>query len=517
MVKYIVELTERNGRNMEYILIGTIVAVVVIVTVLIINKRKKTREESSTGIEQIPVMEEAKDNEQEGKKEKPQTAPLDAQIRFIVEKQIIPMKLNTDPIYITTSIIAEKGKYINNFYKNLYAQQKKECPYSDDDFTVSKPYKIGGAQAVKIDMPQKNIAVQLAKSAYIIYNESFTKVAWVSEELCPDGLYRLFSHIDSEREDLGVVGDDIEEKLINLVEDEEIKQEKFSDVLDKLMLSAPVAKKALPTDPQEIKQHSAVFMNALMHTQKLKQEGKRDEALKLIKQIIITEAPQYINSNEKMYHCFRNTYEVLLYANLYHPVNHETGEKKQLEAMQVDMAGAYLILGAMMLEEKKYDEAIEIMLKAAEANPVNVQIMFALADAYKGNRFLKSYLATVKKAHVCAYKKADIARIYRYYAHYYCEIKEFELAWALLCAGKCFDSDDKAFNECVEAVKTASGEDFKEMPTEKEREILIKNGIAWGAKELSVSVINLMNNQFTAANNEQGIKMCAEMLKELQI
>lgn len=505
--------------NMEYVLICGVIAAFVIAVILIINRRKRKKDDvlSSEAINPVEETSVSENKETVQTEEKQNTAPLDAQIRFLVEHQIIPMKLNSDPIYITTSIIAEKGIYINGFYKNLYEQQKKECPYSDENFVVSKPYKIGGANAVKIDMPKENIAPKLCRRAYILYNESFTKVLWATEELCSDGSYRLYSYIDSEREDLGVADNSVGEKLNSVAEDEEIGQEKFSDVIDKLMKSAPVAQKTLLSEPEEIKKHSAIFMSALMQSQKLKQEGKCDEALKLIGRVILTEAPKYINTPDKMYHCFRNTYEVLLYANLYHPINPQTGEKKQLEAMQVDMSGAYLIFGAMMLEQKRYDEAIEIMLKAVEANPVNVQIMFALADAYKGNRYLKSYLATVKKAHVCAYQKADISRIYRYYAYYYTQIKEFELAASLAYASKYFDSDEKLFNQCIEEIRTVSGENFEEIPMERAREILIKNGIAWGAKELSISVIKLMNSQFAAANNEQGIKMCSQMLKEIQV
>ena len=69
----------------------------------------------------------------------------------------------------------------------------------------------------------------------------------------------------------------------------------------------------------------------------------------------------------------------------------------------------------------------------------------------------------------------------------------------------------------MKEIETESGSTFAEMPVEQIKNTLISNGISWGAKELAPSVINMLNQQFTQAKNEAGMKMCAEMLNELRL
>lgn len=182
--------------------------------------------------------------------------------------------------------------------------------------------------------------------------------------------------------------------------------------------------------------------------------------------------------------------------------------------MQVDLSAAYLIYGAMMLEKEQYDKAIDILWKAVEANPVNVQLLFALADAYKGKGFYKSFYEIVKTAHLCAVNKADIARIYRNFALYYIQMKEYDVAAALGYASKYFEKDPRGFRFIIGKIKEESGEDFEEPSLDDIKKKLLENGISWGAKELAVSVIRLLDGQFKEAGNEQGVKMCSEMLRE---
>lgn len=441
----------------------------------------------------------------------------DAQIRFVIEHKILPSKVISDPIYVITSIIADKGNYINNFYNSIYAQNKLEPQYAPEDFAVSAPFKISGANAVKIEMPSKNLFPSLCKRVYIAYNDHFSKYLYITIEAIADDAFKMGAWIDGEHEEYGPIEGSEEEMLAKIIEDEEIAEGTYSDVLTKLMSGTSPAPNGLLSDPAEISKHMKIFANALMQSQKFKQEGRRDEALKLIREVIRQESVKYNNTPDLEFHCFANAFEVMLYANLYHPYNPETNQKKQLAAMQVDLSAAYLFYGAMMLEKQQYDKAIDILWKAVEANPVNVQLMFALADAYKGKRYLKSFCEIIKKAHLCAFKKVDIARIYRNLAYYYTEIKEYEIAAALCFASKYFDKNPQGFNFMMNKLKEASGEEYNEPSLDELKKTLMQNGISWGVKELAVSVVKMLNQQFTQANNEQGIKMCSDIMKEMTL
>lgn len=441
----------------------------------------------------------------------------DSQIRFVIEHKLMPSKLIADPVYVITSLISDHGAYINNFFTMLYKQNNLETPYTLEDFSVSVPMDIAGVKVLKIDMPKKNIMPSLCRTIYIAYNEHFTKHLYATVEAAENDEYTLAAWIDGEHEEYGVVSDDELKVLESIIADEEIAEPPYSGVIQKLMENAQPLPNGLPTEPEEIKKHVNTYMGAVMHAQKLKREGKKEDAFRLIREIIRKEAIEYNNDENTEYHCFRNVFDIMLYANLYHPYNPENGQKKLLSAMQVDISAAYLVYGAMMLEQKQYDKAIDIFWKAVEANPVNLQLMFALADAYKGKGYYKSYFEILKKAHVCAVNKTDIARIYRNLSLYYTHIKQFEIAAACVYASKYFEENTQGFEYCLNLVQEASGRTFAEPKKEDVKTILSSQGISWGVKELVPGVIQLMQAQFTQANNEQGLKMCEALIKEITI
>ena len=451
------------------------------------------------------------DNENKEEQEKTQAINLDFQIRFTVEHHLLPVKVSQDPIYIITSIIAEKGAFINNYYRALYAQQKQLSPYTFEEFNVSAPFEIAGANVVCIEMPKKHLAPTLCERIYLVYNKNYTKHLFITVENFNEES-KLCMWVDSQHEQIGTVSDNELEMIEQIIIDEEIAEEKYSDVLEKLMADAKNAEPLL-TDPEKIAEYSKFFFDSLLQVQKSKQENRRDEALKLIRELLRKETVKYENTDIIEYHSFRNSFEILLYANLFHPYNPEKQEKKQLIGTQVDLASAYLAYGVMMLEQRQYDKAIDILWKGLEFNPVNIQIMFALSDAYKGKGYLKSYLAVISRAHVCAIRKVDIARIYRAYAYYYAQMKDYKTAASLIYAAKYFDA--QGFTTGLREIEQLSGETFQEPSLEELRTILNQKDISWGAKELVISVLNLLDKEYTQKQHQSGIRMCAELKKEL--
>ena len=443
--------------------------------------------------------------------EKTTTSDIDFQIRFAVEHNILPSRLNYEPIYMITSIIAEKGAFINNYYRHLYSQHKQQSPYTFEEFDVSVPFEIAGVNAVKIEMPKKNIANTLCKRVYLVYNENYTKHIFVTVEYFDEQL-KMCMWIDGEHEQIGDVADNELEMLERTIIDEEIAEEKYSDVLETLMKDAKPAEPLL-NSPEEIAKHSQIFLTALMQVQRLKQENKREDALKLIKEIIKKETVKYTDTDLVEYHSFRNSFEILLYANLFHPYNPEKQEKKQIVGTQVDLASAYLVFGVMMLEQRQYDKAIDIFWEGLKFNPVNVQLLFALSDAYKGKNYLKSYLAVISRAHSCAIRKADISRIYRCYANYYTQMKDYDTAISLVYAAKCFDA--QGFTQALREIEQISEKSYAEPTIDELKNTLRQKDIFWGAKELTVSVVSLLDKEYTQSQNQQGIKLCAELKKEL--
>ncbi len=448
------------------------------------------------------------DKEIEETHEEEHNAELDYQIRFGVEHEILPNRINNEPIYIITSIIAEKGAFLNKYYHTLYFQNKIVSPYSIEEFIVSAPFALAGVNVVKIEMPQKNLAPNLCERVYLVYNENYTKHLYVTVEYGN----KMCMWVDGEYELIGEISDNELQVLEDVIKEEEIFEGKYSDVLETLM-SEVKQKEPLLTDNEEIIRHSQLFIQALIQVQKLKDENKREEASRLIKEIIKKESAKYEDTDLIEYHSFRNSFEALLYANLYHPYNAEKQEKKQGAPTIEDLSSAYLVYGIMMLEQKQYDKALDILWEGHRVNPVNVPILFALADAYKGKKYLKSYYSVIKNAHSCAVRKQDIARIYRCYAYYYTQIKDFDTAISLVYAAKCFEA--QGFTNALREIEQLAGKTFKEPTVEELKETLKQKNIPWGAKELTLGVISLLEKQFFQSQNQHGLKMCAELKKEV--
>ncbi|MBR3791790.1 MAG: hypothetical protein IKK18_03725 [Clostridia bacterium] len=436
------------------------------------------------------------------------TTELDYKIRYAVEHDILPNRINYEPIYIITSIIAEKGTFLNRYYHTLYAQHKMQSPYSFLEFLVYAPLELAGAIVLRIDMPKKNLEKNLCERIYLVYNKNYTKHLYITVE-CGN---KMCMWADGEFEEINVITDNELETIESIIIEEEIFEEKYTDVLDGLVSGEKVTEQLL-TDNEEILKHSQSFLQTLIKVQGLKQENKRDEATRLLKDIIKKETAKYEDTDLVEYKSFRNSFEMLLYANLYHPYNFQKQEKKQIALTQVDLSGAYFMYGGMMLEQKQYDKALDILWKGYELNPVNVSIMFAIADAYKGKNYLKSYISVIRKAHSCAVKKADISRIYRNYAYYYTQIKDYDSAFSLIYAAKYFDA--QGFSTALREIEHLSQKTFDEPTIEELKKTLNDLNISWGAKELTVSVISLLDKEFMHSQNQQGIKMCAELKKEI--
>ena len=139
-------------------------------------------------------------------------------------------------------------------------------------------------------MPEKNLFPSLCKRIYIAYNSHFTKYLYVTVEALTHDEYKMSAWIDGEHEEYGKIEDNEEEMLKNIIEEEEIAEGAYSAFIDKLMADTKPNPDGIFTNSEEISTHLYAYNSTLMQVQKLKQEDKRDEALKRLKEIIKQEA-----------------------------------------------------------------------------------------------------------------------------------------------------------------------------------------------------------------------------------
>ena len=114
------------------------------------------------------------------------------EIRLFFEKSLLPSKIIENPIYMITSIIAQKGVFLNNYYRELYRLNGLSQIYSAQDFNVSVPFDISDAKAIKIEMPKKNLFIGACDYVYIIYNNHYTKHIYIISQLTSENTKKMF-------------------------------------------------------------------------------------------------------------------------------------------------------------------------------------------------------------------------------------------------------------------------------------------------------------------------------------
>lgn len=168
-------------------------------------------------------------------------------------------------------------------------------------------------------------------------------------------------------------------------------------------------------------------------------------------QIINDEAIKSVEDENNTYYTFYNYVESLIFYNKYKPT-------KKLQSPTDNIADAYMMLGFINIETKKFGKAIEYLNKASEWNPVSPQIILERAFAYRSIGDLERYKAEIEKSYQYIYTSSFMARYYRELGFYYTTKKIYDLANALYTYSRTFVDTELAKNELVYIAKQENRE-----------------------------------------------------------
>ncbi len=130
----------------------------------------------------------------------------DIHMRWMVEFELIPRKINTDGAAFVEDLSERREEAIDAFYEDAY-ELKRYYPYVLDDFSVM-PLEINeDLTIVRIDMPERKMAVPSCLRVYIVWNKKentgryFTveitakKDVLIMAEITPDVESNRWKHI----------------------------------------------------------------------------------------------------------------------------------------------------------------------------------------------------------------------------------------------------------------------------------------------------------------------------------
>ena len=188
-----------------------------------------------------------------------------------------------------------------------------------------------------------------------------------------------------------------------------------------------------------------------------------------------------LHDNDVMY-SFNNLFEHMYFLINYNP------EHKNVIKLEEPIANYYFHLGYNLFNLEDYEEAIEVLDRSIELNPIQVDSVLLQSEAYLKLGYVNKFLDNIDRALLDANNKFHIANCYYLLAKYYYDLNNKEVAYAccLLSRNYVITKElDVLFNN----VRQMNGENIDFKDVKRIQEILQNNKIQFGP---SAKIINTL-------------------------
>ncbi len=179
-----------------------------------------------------------------------------------------------------------------------------------------------------------------------------------------------------------------------------------------------------------------------------------------------------LQENDVLY-SFNNLFEHMYFLLNYNP------DHKNVIKLEEPIANYYFHLGYNLFNLEDYEEAIEILDKSIELNPIQVDSILLQSEAYLKLGYVNKFLDNIDRALLDANNKFQIANCYFLLAKYYYELNNKEVAYACCLLSRNFVIT-KELDELFNKVRQMSGNNLDFKDVKKLQEILQNNKIQFG-------------------------------------
>lgn len=242
-------------------------------------------------------------------------------------------------------------------------------------------------------------------------------------------------------------------------------------------------------------------------------ENRLDEAEKMIKSIIPED--NLVKEDESaIYLSFNELMEEIIYRYKY-----KTDEEARRDPY--GNSKIYITYAYILVEQKRFDDAIIILEKGLKYNPVNVELLIEESEIFKLRKDWATYKRLTDMCLEYSYKPKDVARVYRNYGFMFIEQTDYDAAICCYLLSLFYDNHATATSELYHISKIINKTIDEKYYYEKINQILTDRGLQIGP---SKDVLNLAYHFATKNEEEQDYKfalyfytICFDLTKDNNI
>lgn len=218
-----------------------------------------------------------------------------------------------------------------------------------------------------------------------------------------------------------------------------------------------------------------------------------DEAMPVAKQLYEKITKGFQEDEKSKFVSLRNTFEDNLYQLIFKP-------EKTLNRAPFDLARIITAYGYLLVEEKNFEKAEEVLKKAAEYNPVDCGPKFELTEVYKLMKDSDKILELTKETLKVASSPAAISRCYTNLGYMCFDMKKYDDAVIFYYTAMIF-FPQPAINAELRNIAIVTGQKLVQPDQDKINEVFKNYGIEYGPNKQVTETAALLAHQ-TMTNND---------------
>lgn len=160
-------------------------------------------------------------------------------------------------------------------------------------------------------------------------------------------------------------------------------------------------------------------------------EGDLDQAERMIKTALFPES-MFKEDKVSIFFAFNNPIEEIYYKSKFKPV-------KDIRIVPQIDADVFLSYAYILIEKKRFDEAMAILDRGLRYNPLETKLLFEKGEIFKLRKEWDDFKHITDLCMEYSYSSKNIARAYRNYGYMFVELEDYDVA--ICCYLMCLARD----------------------------------------------------------------------------
>ena len=234
------------------------------------------------------------------------------------------------------------------------------------------------------------------------------------------------------------------------------------------------------------------------HNLKNKNVDKALEALDNVAEILkVSDKPDICANHILEFYMFEYFFKTREYDSHHHPVHQ-----------------MYLSVAKILMEQKKYQQALAVLDKARAWNPLDMDILWAVTDCQRQSGKLEDMYASTLELYQYIYTRADMARFYRNLGYYYIEKYDPETAMIIYSYSNMYSHSKNADSE-IHYLETALNKECPEYTIEEIQDKLKEKNIPEQISDVTLAILYRAGQFEYESGDKKAAIVCLELLYQV--